>query len=339
MQSPPAERFEFLGLQAVVASAAMRTALERVSRVARTPATVLIQGESGSGKEIVARAVHQMSPRASRPWVDVSCGALPEHLMESELFGYERGAFSGADTAKPGLFELAHTGTLFLDEVGELDPKMQVKLLRVLDGAPYFRLGGVKKISVDVRVVAATNVDLERAARERRFREDLYHRLSQLVVRVPPLRERPEDIEALAHFFLEQVKPEAVLPAAAIRALQRHDWPGNVRELRNAITRAAVEASGPTVGVEDLALPEPALDSGGDGDSLDGLERTAILRVLGQTNGHRQRAADMLGISRRTLSRKLKQYALDDVPEPIDAGRVGWGLRRNERNELPGKTA
>lgn len=339
MQRHEVQHLEFLGLEAVVASPAMRAALERVSRVARTPSTVLIQGESGSGKEIVARAVHQMSARSSRPWVDVSCGALPEHLMESELFGYERGAFSGADTAKPGLFELAHTGTLFLDEVGELDPKMQVKLLRVLDGAPYFRLGGVKKITVDVRVVAATNVDLERAARERRFREDLYHRLSQLVIKVPPLRERPEDVEALAKHFLAQVKPEGVLSPGAVQALLRHDWPGNVRELRNVITRAAVESTGKTVGVEDLELPEPALDLLTEGDNLDGLERAAILRVLGQTNGHRQRAADMLGISRRTLSRKLKQYALDDMPEPIDAGRFDWGLRRKLENELPGKTA
>jgi DNA-binding NtrC family response regulator len=333
------EQYEFLGLRAVVASPAMRAALERVSRVAKAPSTVLIQGESGSGKEIVARALHQMSPRSQKPWVDVSCGALPEHLMESELFGYERGAFSGADTAKPGLFELAHTGTLFLDEVGELEPRMQVKLLRVLDGAPYFRLGGVRKISVDVRVVAATNVDLERSSRDKRFREDLYHRLSQLVVHVPPLRERPEDIDALARHFLEQVMPGATFSDAALGCLRRHDWPGNVRELRNVVTRAAVEARGGEIAMEDLGLPEPAIDLLAEGDNLDGLERAAILRVLGQTRGHRQRAADLLGISRRTLSRKLKQYALDDMPEPIDAGRPNWGLRGDERNELPGKTA
>jgi len=339
MQRQMVEEFDFLGLRALVASAAMRATLARVERVARTSAAVLIQGESGSGKEIVARAVHKLSSRSQRPWVDVSCGALPEHLMESELFGYERGAFSGADTAKPGLFELAHTGTLFLDEIGELDPRMQVKLLRVLDGAPYFRLGGVRKISVDVRVVSATNVDLERASRTKLFREDLYHRLSQLTIQVPPLRERPDDVEALAGYFLEQVTPGAIITAAAMANLKRHEWPGNVRELRNVITRAAVEAAGATIGVQDLGLNNSVSDPLLEGDNLDGVERAAILRVLGQVRGHRQKAADVLGISRRTLSRKLKQYALDNMPEPIDAGRPQWGLRGNDPNELPGKTA
>ena len=339
MQPESVQHLEFLGMKAVVASPAMRAALERAGRVARTSATVLIQGESGSGKEIIARALHQLSARSQRPWVDVSCGALPEHLMESELFGYERGAFSGADTAKPGLFELAHTGTLFLDEVGELEPRMQVKLLRVLDGAPYFRLGGVKKITVDVRVIAATNLDFERATRERRFREDLFHRLSQLVVQVPALRERPEDIDALAGYFLAQAMPEALLMPSAIAALHRHDWPGNVRELRNAITRAVVDCQDGRIEAEDLGLPGPALNLESEGESLDGMERAAILRVLSHTRGQRQRAADLLGISRRTLSRKLKQYALDDMPEPIDAGRPDWGRIGNPRNELPGKTA
>src|SRR5262249_13725876 len=161
-----------------------------LERVARSSVTVLITGESGSGKELAARAIHHYSPRAHKPWVDVSCAALPEHLLESELFGYERGAFSGADSAKPGLFELAHQGTIFLDEIGELDPKMQVKLLRVLDGVSYYRLGGVRKVSTDVRVVAATNQDLEASVSEGRFRSDLYHRLSQITLRIPPLRDR-----------------------------------------------------------------------------------------------------------------------------------------------------
>ncbi len=167
----------FLGLKAIIASAAMLRLLERVERIARSSASVLILGESGSGKEMVARAIHHYSKRSQKAWVDLSCAALPEQLMESEFFGHGKGAFSGADTAKPGLFELAHQGTIFLDEVGELDPRMQVKLLRVLDGVPYYRLGGVKKVSVDVRVVAATNQDLERAVQEGRFRGDLYHRL------------------------------------------------------------------------------------------------------------------------------------------------------------------
>src|ERR1700679_2003683 len=184
----------FLGMTAIIASEPMRHLMSRVERAARSSASVLITGESGSGKEVVARAVHHFSPRAHRPWVDLSCAALPEHLLESELFGYDRGAFSGADHAKPGLFEMAHQGTLFLDEIGELDPKMQVKLLRVLDGVPYYRLGGVKKVGVDVRVVAATNQELETAVSEGRFRSDLYHRLSQITLKVPPLRPRTEDI-------------------------------------------------------------------------------------------------------------------------------------------------
>src|SRR5271165_1305483 len=199
---PFSESRQFLGMAAIVASPAIRRLLSVVERVAQTNASVLIQGESGSGKELIARAVHHHSLRCGKPWVDVSCAALPEHLVESELFGYERGAFSGADSAKPGLFELAHQGTLFLDEIGELEPRMQVKLLRVLDGTPYYRLGGVKKVSVDVRVVAATNQDLERGVADGRFRNDLYHRLSQFTLRVPPLRDRIEDIAPLARHIL-----------------------------------------------------------------------------------------------------------------------------------------
>src|SRR5579885_2432147 len=180
----------FLGMHAIIASEPMRRLMDIVQRVARSSATVLITGESGSGKELVARAVHHYSMRAHRPWVDLSCAALPEHLLESELFGYDKGAFSGADSCKPGLFELADQGTIFLDEIGELDPRMQVKLLRVLDGVPYYRLGGTKKVQVDVRVVAATNQNLEKAVEEGRFRSDLYHRISQFNLRVPPLRQR-----------------------------------------------------------------------------------------------------------------------------------------------------
>src|SRR5713101_7941078 len=197
----------FLGMPALVESKPMQDLLSLAERVARTNVAVLITGETGSGKELVARAVHHYSLRHSKPWVDVNCAALPEHLMESELFGYEKGAFSGADSTKQGLFELANTGTLFLDEIGELDRKMQVKLLRVLDGTPYYRLGGVRKISVDVRVVSATNLNLEQAVRAGEFRCDLYHRLTQIHLRVPPLRERPEDVAALAELFLQQQDP------------------------------------------------------------------------------------------------------------------------------------
>jgi transcriptional regulator with PAS, ATPase and Fis domain len=318
MAPPVVQQFEFLGLRTIVASRRMLETLDLAERVARSNATVLIQGESGSGKEVIARALHHMSLRSHRPFVDISCGALPDHLMESELFGYERGAFSGADGSKPGLFELAHTGTLFLDEVGELEPRMQVKLLRVLDGMPYYRLGGTKKISVDVRVLAATNADLELAGSTGQFRRDLYHRLSQMTMRVPPLRERHEDIGALASHFATQQQPGLEIGADALLSLQRHLWPGNVRELRNVMTRASIMASSGVITSRDLDLPErwsvapgpvavpsPAARTGAD---LDDLERETILRVLDETEGHRQRAADRLGISRRTLSRKLKQY-------------------------------
>src|SRR5271155_3944846 len=230
----------FLGMTAVIASEEMRNLMSLAERVARSNATVLILGESGSGKEVLARAIHHYSNRAQKPWVDLNCGALPEHLIESELFGYDRGAFSGAQNNKPGLFELAHQGTIFLDEVAELDMKMQVKLLRVLDGVPYYRLGGVKKVSVDVRIVAATNQELETAVAEGRFRSDLYHRLTQITLRVPPLRKRIEDIAPLAMHFLAQHDPSLRFSPAALDLLRRHSWPGNIRELRNVVMRAAV---------------------------------------------------------------------------------------------------
>src|SRR5579884_2621714 len=228
----------FLGMAAVIVSRPMQEILELVRRVAQTSVTVLIGGESGSGKELIARALHHYSLRASKPWVDVSCAALPDNLIESELFGYDKGAFSGADASKPGLFELAHQGTLFLDEIGELEPRMQVKLLRVLDGVPYYRLGGVKKVSVDVRIIAATNRDLEEMVEHGNFRGDLYHRIGQITIQVPPLRERVEDIVPIATHFLRQHNPELFLSDTAQEALQSYNWPGNIRELRNVITRA-----------------------------------------------------------------------------------------------------
>ena len=324
----------FLGMPAVIASDPMTRLLAMVERVARSSATVLIAGESGSGKEIIARAVHHYSPRAHKPWVDLSCAALPEHLIESELFGYDRGAFSGADSSKQGLFELAHQGTLFLDEIGDLEPKMQVKLLRVLDGAPYYRLGGVKKVTVDVRVVAATNRELETAVAEGRFRSDLYHRLSQITLRVPPLRKRADDIGPLACYFLEQQDPRLRFSAAAMDVLMAHHWPGNIRELRNVVIKAALMAQDIAILPEDLPLtpgaqlfeasnghavietpPSPSMNGKtngngyeGRGASLEGMERRMILEALKATGGHQQKAAARLGISRRTLSRKLKIY-------------------------------
>jgi DNA-binding NtrC family response regulator len=309
---PPAEQRVFLGMTAVVASPPMLRLLGTVERVARAQVAVLITGESGSGKELIARAVHHYSPRSSKPWVDLSCAALPEHLLESELFGYDKGAFSGADSAKPGLFELAHQGTLFLDEVGELDPKMQVKLLRVLDGVPYYRLGGVKKVSADVRVVAATNQDLQRAVKEGRFRNDLYHRLSQFTLEVPPLRERREDIVPLARYVLAQHDPQRSFTARALRALEMMHWSGNVRELRNVVIKAAVMAAGQEIDAADLPYCPVAVASGTpESASLDSMEQRMIYDALAATGGHQQQAAARLGISRRTLNRKLKTYGAE----------------------------
>src|SRR5271165_56506 len=277
---PFSESRQFLGMAAIVASPAIRRLLSVVERVAQTNASVLIQGESGSGKELVARALHQGSMRAAKPWVDVNCGALPEHLMESELFGHEKGAFSGADSAKQGLFELAHQGTLFLDEIGELEPRMQVKLLRVLDGTPYYRLGGVRKVSVDVRIIAATNQDLEEMVESGRFRGDLFHRLGQIALRVPPLRERPEDILPLAEHFLGQLKPGAFFSREAIDMLRSHNWPGNIRELRNVVTKTAVMLTGDEITGSDLApellrkqrIRDAGPEEVASGNNLDGVE-------------------------------------------------------------------
>ncbi|MGA2596390.1 MAG: sigma-54 dependent transcriptional regulator [Bryobacteraceae bacterium] len=312
----------FLGMRAIIASAAMKELLEFVERVGQTSASVLIGGESGSGKELIARAVHHHSLRCSKPWVDVSCAALPEHLVESELFGYERGAFSGADSPKPGLFELAHQGTLFLDEIGELEPRMQVKLLRVLDGTPYYRLGGTRKVTVDVRIIAATNQDLEAMVRDGRFRGDLFHRLGQIAITVPPLRDRLEDIVPLAQYFLQQQNPSLTLTEDAMGMLQTYTWPGNIRELRNVITKAAVLVRGEEIDARDLPItmnfrPRPTgpvpIDQVAAAANLDRLEKSTILETLLKTNGHQQRAAELLGISRRTLSRKLKLYGVESA--------------------------
>jgi transcriptional regulator with PAS, ATPase and Fis domain len=313
----------YLGMPAIISSPGMRQLIDLAERIAQSNAAVLITGESGSGKELIARAVHHYSLRCAKPWVDVSCAALPEHLVESELFGYEKGAFSGADSPKPGLFELAHHGTLFLDEVGELEPRMQVKLLRVLDGVAYYRLGGTRKVTVDVRIVAATNQDLEQMVDTGSFRGDLYHRLGQICLRVPPLRERPEDIVPLPEHFLKQTNPRLSFSAEALQILAGHSWPGNVRELRNVVTKAAVLARDPEIGAGDLLLaPRRAplsaatvltVPSALPSENLDGMEKTTILRVLAQTNGHQQKAAELLGISRRTLSRKLKLYGREAV--------------------------
>jgi DNA-binding NtrC family response regulator len=304
---------EYLGTAAIFASEAMTKLLAQVEKVAASDATILITGESGSGKEIIARALHHHSRRASQPWVDVNCAALPENLIESELFGHEKGAFSSADSAKPGLFELAHRGTLFLDEIGDLDLRMQVKLLRVLDGSTYYRVGGIRKISVDVRVVTATNQDLKSAVAAGRFRADLYHRLSQIALSIPPLRERRADILPLAEHYLGRHRPDLRFSPSAIQRLSAYSWPGNVRELRNIVLRAAVLAQGDEIGLDDL--PDEFRQSSFTSDlhalaMLPAMERVTIAKALEQTHGHQSAAAARLGISRRTLQRRIKSYGL-----------------------------
>src|SRR5580658_130159 len=301
----------------ILASPVMHQFMALVDRVAGHTETVLITGETGTGKELIARTIHESSNRRGRPWVDINCAALPENRVESELFGYEKGAFSGADASKPGLFEMADKGTLFLDEIGELQLQTQVKLLRVLDGQPFYRLGGHRKIKVDVRIVAATNQDLEAAVAAGRFRQDLFHRLGQFQLRVPPLRERPEDIVALAEHFLRLKTPGSSYTPEAISFLLSHSWPGNVRELRNLIARVAVESSRSEIQKPQItaamsgspaALRQSASMPVGN---LDSMEEQMIIRALERSGGHRAQAADQLGISRRTLSRKLKEYNIN----------------------------
>jgi DNA-binding NtrC family response regulator len=305
-----------LGKHFVFASASMRELVRTVQQVAASNAAVLITGESGSGKELIARALHQFSPRAHNPWIDINAGALPEHLVESELFGYEKGAFSGAETTKPGLFELAHTGTLFLDEIGELEPRTQVKLLRVLDGTPYYRLGGVHKVSVDVRVIAATCRDLGEVMQGGAFRRELYYRLSQIHLQVPPLRERPEDIQPLAELFLQESAPASTLSAEALNALQRYSWPGNVRELKNAVVTAGVLAGVREISLGDLPkeiLARVCASHWATPTRLKEMEQQMIVQAFMKTGGSSQLAAAMLGISKRTISRKLKRYGIEDA--------------------------
>ena len=310
----------------VARSDALKRVLKLVEQVSRHPAAVLIVGETGTGKEMIARSIHTHSLRCNAPWIDVNCAAIPEHLVESELFGYEKGAFSGADAMKPGLFELADKGTLLLDEIGDLDPKVQVKLLRVLDGVPYYRLGGSKKVTVDVRVVAATNQDLEELVRAGRFRGDLYHRLAQFKLEIPPLRERPEDLLGIAEYLLQQHYPESRFTSDAVKAMLSYRWPGNVRELKNAIFHAVMYAKNPEteISAADLRLPEAAPTTNGhalNGD-LNQVERQMIFQALEKFDGNQGKAAESLGISRRTLIRKLKAYRENDSENQEQALRA-----------------
>lgn len=292
-------------------SSAIQQVLEFIRRAAPTAMTVLIEGETGTGKELVASAIHYSSPRRGRPFVAINCAALPEHLVESELFGHERGAFTGAVSRKKGRFELANGGTVLLDEVGELTLSCQAKLLRLLEEQRFERVGGTQPLEVDVRIVAATNKDLLGAVSRKEFREDLYYRLSVLNVKISPLRERLEDIPLLVDHFLAVHGHPKKLSKAADKKLMSYSWPGNVRQLRNVIESAVVLGESAEIRLEDLALPEPAAGSSAGSwqpISLGELERRHVLKVLEHTRGNKKRAAEILGIERCTLYSKLKNY-------------------------------
>jgi two-component system response regulator AtoC len=293
---------------------AMAPVVEAVEKVARTNATVLLLGESGTGKEVAARTIHALSPRSAGPFVAVSCAAIAEGLLESELFGHEKGAFTSAVATRRGRIELADGGTLFLDEIGELKLELQSKLLRVLQERRFERVGGTRTMEADVRWIAATNRDLEAMATDGRFRQDLYHRLAVFPIRLPSLRERRGDIVPLAETLLARIgrdlgRPGLRLGPEVRRAIVDADWPGNVRELANALERAAILADGPELRVRDLGtLSRPRPPAGGG--SLSDVERDTIARTLAEVGGNRRQAAERLGIGLRTLYEKLKRYGL-----------------------------
>lgn len=299
-------------------SGAIREVFDRIRQVADSDVTIMIQGESGTGKELVARAVHNLSNRKHEAFIAANIGALPETLIESELFGYEQGAFTGANRQKPGWFEIAHRGTLFLDEVGEMPAKTQVDLLRVLEQHEVRRLGGEKLVPLDVRLVTATNRDIESMVAEGKFREDLYYRLNVVPVHVPPLRERRDDIPLLVQHFLAQAqeryhkKPKEIA-GAAMQVLRDYSWPGNVRQLRNCMERLVVTVDGPTVHAEDLPLEVKRAPRQGAltlEAAVAEAEKEAILAALDTCNQHREHAAQLLGVSVRTLHYKMNRYAL-----------------------------
>jgi transcriptional regulator with GAF, ATPase, and Fis domain len=277
----------------------------------------LITGESGTGKELIARAIHNLSPRRGKPFIAVSCAALPESLLESELFGHEKGAFTGAVAQRKGRFELAHKGTLFLDEIGEMSANIQVHLLRVLEEREFTRVGGTETIRSDVRIISATNKDLNEAVMRGEFRDDLYYRLNVVSIQLPPLRERAEDIPLLAQHFLnkfavENQKGDITFSPDAMDFLMKYEWPGNVRELENATERAVVLALNSTITATDLSPQNPPLlrqDSAGK--SIKEVVKDHILHVLTETEGNYSKAAKILGVTRMTLYNKVEEYGLD----------------------------
>ena len=323
------ERFRLEGM--VGESPELAAVYDVVRQAAPTKATVLVLGESGTGKELIAQALHELSPRKDKPFVKVSCAALSETLLESELFGHERGSFTGAVGRKEGRFELADGGTLFLDEIGEISPTVQVKLLRALQTREFERVGGTQTLKVDVRVVAATNRDLGAFAKSGKFREDLFYRLNVVAVTLPPLRNRKGDIPALAAHFIDKYsknygKTIESLAPGTLNALLSHDWPGNVRELENAIERAVVLCKGDQLTADDLPAtlrgPRPTTrDVAGliPGATMDEIEREAILRTLEIVEGSTSRAAEILGISVRKIQYRLKEYGGGPPGPPEEA--------------------
>ena len=319
------QRYEYANV--VAQGEKMQAVLALVERVAPTNSTVLLGGESGVGKDLIARAIHEHSHRASGPFIKINSTAIPENLLESELFGYEKGAFSGATTSKPGKFELADKGTLFLDEIGDVPPAIQVKLLRVLQERQFERLGGTKTLKVDVRLIAATNRDLRAALEEGTFREDLYYRLNVVAIDIPPLREHKEDIPALANFFLERFargsgKPVRGITPAAMRVLMDFHWPGNVRELENILERGVTLSSGPMLEASDIHLDTrtPNHQAGSapvipEGMTLDKWEQEIIREALRRANGNKSQAARALGLSRNALRYRLSQMGVNDTAE------------------------
>ncbi|HSP67750.1 MAG TPA: sigma-54 dependent transcriptional regulator, partial [Bryobacteraceae bacterium] len=313
------QRYQFENI--IGRSAAMQNIFATITRVAGTRATVLLAGESGVGKDMIARAIHQHSPRKDRPFVKINCTAIPENLMESELFGYEKGAFTGANTSKPGKFEQADTGTVFLDEIGDVPGSIQVKLLRVLQEREFERLGSNKTLHTDVRVVAATNVDLRAALEQGTFREDLYYRLNVVPIDIPPLRERKEDIPYLVEHFAKKFGGQ--ISEGAMERLMSYHWPGNVRELENVVERSILLAQNPRLEAGDVRIdtaPRRQTAAGGqdnflpEGMTLDQYEQSVIREALKRANGNKSQAARLLGLTRNALRYRLAQMGMDSEP-------------------------
>jgi len=302
------------GRRFVAKSPVMLGLLETVNKVALADFPVLVTGESGTGKELIARIIHRESNRSEQPFVAINCGAIPETMIESELFGFEKGAFTGAHAKKPGLLELANNGTLFLDEIGDMPIALQVKLLRVIETGSFFRLGGVRELKVNVRIVSATNKELKTEIAKGSFRQDLFYRITTLTLNIPPLRERKEDIAPLVEqvtganpaFKLKRFSPEAM------GALKEYPWPGNVRELQNTIHRAFLLSSGDVIDLHELPTDLVPLDRKVSGTKLETVEKKHILAILKESGGQRGKAAELLGIDPKTLYRKLQGYGIKD---------------------------